>query len=463
MIRKTYSMTKKFNQLALRIHQDERGSVALMLALSLTAIAGLGGLITQEAMLFRVQRAVQASTNLSALAGAQDISCCTSTPGKAKTTATYYTTQNPVSGQTVTMASGYPQLKCLEIAGVSCGGPDAANALVVKQEATVPLLFGGLFGKSTTIVSAEATAGKGGGGGEGGGGGGAARDVMLVIDTTGSMNSADSACSISGSTRLTCATAGARELLKNFLPSLVDVGLMVFPGVKSTGHAARDYDCNGSPDKTIVKYSAAPVYQILGLTHDYKTSDSATTLNASSDLVRAFKGGGSGCTSGMEALGGVGTFYADVMSETQTYLANNGRAGVQKVIIVLSDGDANASSSNMPPAKLANQCKQAVTVAQAATAAGTKVYTLAYGASTSASSSCGTDSPQISACSALQQMASNSTTFYSDNASGCVSPAHTLADLAELWGTSELIAIYKDIAAQLSPARLLPNGLPERT
>src|ERR1700730_6617228 len=145
-----------------------------MLAAAITAIAGLGGLITQEAILFKVQRSIQASTNLAALAAAQNINCCSSAPGKAKTTATSYTALNPVGRQTVTMASGYPQLKCLTTTGVSCGGPDSANAIVVKQQATVPLLLGGLFGKSTTVVSATATAGSGGGKGT-------ELDVMLII------------------------------------------------------------------------------------------------------------------------------------------------------------------------------------------------------------------------------------------------------------------------------------------
>ena len=38
-------------------------------------------------MLFKVQRSIQASTNLAALAAAQDINCCSSAPGKAKTSA----------------------------------------------------------------------------------------------------------------------------------------------------------------------------------------------------------------------------------------------------------------------------------------------------------------------------------------------------------------------------------------
>jgi uncharacterized membrane protein len=113
MTKRISAMMNMSKSLAQRLGRDERGAVAIILAAAMFAIAGLGGLITQEAMLFQVQRSIQASTNLAALAGAQDINCCSSTPGKAKTTATNYTALNPVAGQTVTMVSGYPQLKCL--------------------------------------------------------------------------------------------------------------------------------------------------------------------------------------------------------------------------------------------------------------------------------------------------------------------------------------------------------------
>jgi len=46
---------------------------------------------------------------------------------------------------------------------------------------------------------------------------------------------------------------------------------------------------------------------------------------------------------------------------------------VQKVIIFLSDGDANASSSNVPSGQGSNECHEGITAAAAATAAGTWV------------------------------------------------------------------------------------------
>ncbi len=441
-----------------RIRDDQRGGVALIAALSLTAVAGIGGLVTQEAILFRAERALQASANLAALAGAQDINCC-QTGGKAITTANSYAVQS-ISGQTVTMASGYPKLQCLNFLksqGITCTGADSANAIKVKQQVTVPLVFGSLFGMQSKTLTATATAGGGGNGG--GSGSGTQLDVMLVVDTTASMNTADTSCSISGATRLDCAKAGARILLQQFKPSLVNVGLMVFPGVTSST-ASKDYDCSSSTQPTIVKYSASPSYQIIGFSNDYKTSDTATSLNTSSNLVRAVGGGGSGCSAGVSAVGGVGTFYAGVIAAAQNALTASGRSGAQKIIIFLSDGDAGASSSNVP-SPTNNQCHQGITTAQAATLAGMKVYTVAYGAPTAATpSSCSTDSPAISACQAMQQMASSAATFYSDKQNGsstCTSSANSV---------SELVQIYNQIVKSLPPSsttgaavpRLVPNN-----
>src|SRR4029077_2444818 len=86
--------------------------------------------------------------------------------------------------------SGECRLKCLTSTGISCAGPDSANAIQVKQQATVPLYFGGVLGLKAW--SATATAGARGGAIQ-------SADVMLVVDTTASMNNADTSCSLPGS------------------------------------------------------------------------------------------------------------------------------------------------------------------------------------------------------------------------------------------------------------------------
>src|SRR5258706_11637731 len=169
------------------------------------------------------------------------------------------------------MVSGYPALRCFTSIGVSCGGvtsPDNATAIVVKQQATVPLLFAPILGMSTTTISASATAGRAGGSAK-------PADVVLILDTTASMNTSDSACSVSGSTRLTCAVSGLQTLLKGFSPSQDQVALMVFPGLTTSTQAANEYDCSGTTKPSIAKYSQTsptPFYRIENFSTDYQNS-----------------------------------------------------------------------------------------------------------------------------------------------------------------------------------------------
>lgn len=424
-----------------------RGATAVIVAMAMPALVGFTGLSIDVGHVLQVKRALQTATDAAALAGAREINCCVSAPGTAVATATSYSAvtggKNVIAGATVTMASGYPMLKCLTSTGVACGGTNSANAIQVKQQATVPMWFAQIIGVPPMTVSATATAGAAGGTA-------VPLDVMIIVDTTASMNGADTSCSIAGATRLVCALAGVRTLLNELSPSMDYVGLMVFPGLQNVSQAQYEYDCKTSPQPTIVSYKSSPLYQVLALKNDFKTSNAATSLNTASDLVLAAQGGLAGCTQGLSAVGGFGTYYADAITAAQTALVSEGGATVQKVIILLSDGDASASSSNMPSGKAANQCHEAITAAKAAATAGTWVYAVAYGASTSASpTSCSTDSPAISACSTLQQIASNPKFFYSDTTGGtsaCTSAANPV---------SELVSVFQSIGQSFQSSRLL--------
>ena len=427
-----------------KLFKARSGTVAIMTAGVITGVAGLTALSVDIGNIARAQQQLQSTADLAAMAGEANI-----TAGTGVATANAYSAavsdKNADSGMTVTMASGYPLLKCFTSTGVSCSGSSSANAIVVKQQATVPLYFAPIFGINSAQISATSTAGAGGGKPN-------ALDVMIILDTTASMNTSDANCSISNATREDCALAGVRSLLSGFWPSQDQVGLMVFPGLTNSTQVQYEYDCASSPSSAIAAYSASPVYQIIALSTDYKTSDSTTSLNTSSHLVKAARGGASGCTQGLTAVGGVGTFYADAITAAQSALTTNGRSGVQKVIILLSDGDASASSSNMPSAEKNNQCHEAITAAQTAATAGTWVYSIAYGASTSSSGSCSTDSPAISACSAMQQIASDSTKFYADTSGGsnnCTSSANSI---------SELVGIFQNVGSSVTVPRLLPNN-----
>jgi hypothetical protein len=145
---------------------------------------------------------------------------------------------------------------------------------------------------------------------------------------------------------------------------------------------------------------------------------------------------------------------------------------------VLSDGDANAASGRVATTttdgkltlngtgsnhtytypSLLGQCGQAVVAAQAATAAGTKVYTVAYG---SASSGCSTDTtysayPGITPCQTMEKMASSAATFFSDyNQSGSGSTCQSASQ-----PTTSISQIFQQIGSNFTSPRLIQDNLP---
>jgi hypothetical protein len=383
--------------------------------------------------------------------------------------------------------------------------------MVVREQATVPMFFAQVFGVSSLTISVTATA-------SAGGGPGLPADLAIIVDSTASMNSTDSNCTVPGvshPTREDCALYAVRTLLGQLSPCAAglsscgtvtsssgyagetaynvpnpfhEVTLFTFPGLKLVPQAALQYDCDsstpgssaiapynclstGTPPTNVCGPSGLPIYEIVPLSSDFRASDAATTLATSSILVKAARGGASGCQQGMTAQGGVGTFYAGIINDAQAALVANPRSNTlstcataiggcaQNIMVLVSDGEANADSSNVSPKyPHANQCQQAVTAAQAATAAGTTVYAVAYG---SPSSGCTTDSgTYASPCNTMAAIASGGPTssafFFSDyNQSGssstCVSASHSITGLD---------SIFKAISADLTLARLVPNGTP---
>jgi hypothetical protein len=128
----------------------------------------------------------------------------------------------------------------------------------------------------------------------------------------------------------------------------------------------------------------------------------------------------------------------------------------------------NGYNSTTYPSAL-GECGQAVAAAQAATKAGTTVYTIAMGSPTSGGCStdqtvtitsgstygaegypAGTYSGQP--CNAIAAMASNENTFYSDNTAGCASLVNNQAQFETIGG------IFQAIADNLTNSRLIPSS-----
>jgi len=344
--------------------------------------------------------------------------------------------------------------------------------------------------------------------------------VEVILDTTASMNDTDTDSQCNAS-RISCALQGVQILLSTLspcaagltscgsvstssvavpapatgnetaynVPNPVDeVGLMVFPGLTtSTEEVADDltcpptnpaitsyngffdyHNCTGSGDPaacctgsgsgTCNSTVTPPVYEIVPLSSNYRTSDTSAVNTAANVVIAG--GGGSNC--GVAAPGGEGTFYAGVIDAAQANLVANTRPNTKNVIILISDGAANATSSKgmeYPTTKpswaypLANQCQQAVTRAQAAAAAGTIIYSVAYGAE-AGTSQCNDTSPTMTPCETMQGIASAPQNFFSDytakgSDSSCISASSP---------TSNLNQIFTQIAQDLTISRLIPNN-----
>jgi hypothetical protein len=517
-----------------RAHEDQSGQVMGMLWVMLFLLFAFAALVVDFGRIYFSFRELQASTDAAALAGAEAMAPDAVIPaacsGQSGATSQIQCTAKLYSGVAgnnnaypnltgVTMVPDPPALKCLTTLtneGIACAeSPSGDNAIQVTQTVSVPLIFAGILGARPVTLSATATAAMKGASP-------VPYNVVIVVDSTASMTSSDGGSNCSGS-RETCALGGVQTLLQTLSPcgttlsscgavtanssggggqvaNPVDqVTLLTFPAV-TTASASADYACpTGSPTiepyplptsaSGYTTYSNLPgsipatTYQIVNFSSDYRTSDTATSLNTNSNIVVA-AGGKTGCT-GIKAIGGEGTYYPAVIYSAESLLlaqqAKN--PSTENALILIGDGDANATcttkvSGNCTSGQLegnasepvsttsgvypstVQQCHQAITAAQwaakqntaGATVKGTKVFAVGYGAT---SSGCTTDTnPSITPCQTMQQIASDTAYFYTDYTSktnACISASHAPADIND---------IFKEIAMTFTVARLIPNNTP---
>ncbi len=382
-----------------------------------------------------------------------------------------------------------------------------ANAVVVTETATLNTYFAGVFGVKTLNIQATATA-------SAKGGTGTPYDIMMVLDTTASMASTiDTGCTVPGlsgsPTAEQCAQYGIQQLLGSLDPcstslsscgsvsggsvsNPVDqVGVMAFPGICSatstgvttgscpaattltstianTTYAPPDYSCP-STNPPIASYNNSPEYLILPFQSDYRTSDTIGSLNSNSNIVKAV-GAGVGTCSGVQAPGGEGTFYAGAIDAAQAYLTANARPNVQEVIILLSDGDATASSTQMGGSVTSYsstaECTQAG--ASAATAKATSnpyttslktlIYTVSYGSETTGCTS-GEAAGYTTPCLTMQNIASSPSATYFFSVQQTVSGTTSTVCGGARPDTS-LNQVFTSIAGDLTSSRLIPNNTP---
>ncbi|HEX3660368.1 MAG TPA: pilus assembly protein TadG-related protein [Acidobacteriaceae bacterium] len=505
-----------------RILGEEGGQVLPWVALVMLVVLGMAALSVDLGRAMVIRRQLQVQADAAALAAVENISNTDfSTVGQGYSGAGVNAEKGinvgtpTITGLCLTTVVGW---------NIPCNSA-GYNAVQVTETATIPTLFAQLLGRPTLTISATSTASPG-------------RlkpyNIALILDTTPSMSDTDSSCN--DETQLQCAVVGIQGLLKGLDPTMDNVSLFTFPNLYTTD-VSNEYNCAGTNRLTVPPYTfpiagastmstmpytttttttvitgytgsgknkkpvygtqtttntAYATYQIVDYSTDYKTSDTATTLDTSSDLVKAV-GGKSGCSS--MGTGNENTYYAGAIYAAQSSLIAEQAAnpGTLNAMILLSDGNATAKENNPGGAFLAGsndmvtgtqstniataggsyaswvgQCGQAVDAAQAASKAGTMIYTIAYGSpTTSDSGDCYSDVKGgshvgITPCQTLQDMSTNYTTgdtshFFSDYNFGGGSPCKASGANS---GTTAIADIYKWIVADLSGARLIPNGTP---
>ncbi len=530
----------------LRLWHDDRAQALPVIALMMTMLLCITALALDGGRAIYSSRELQATSDAAALAAAHSIPTATTVAqitGPSGVAATYSSVQGGLNARStlpsVTVTSTLKCLTTLQNQGIACVGTLPYNAVQVTQSSVLPMYFAGILGHPTMTISTTSTASKRGGSPR-------PSNIAVILDTTLSMNITDVNC---GTTQMQCALNGFQILLQSLSPCssyqsicpstgnnpFDEVSLFTFVNV-SVGTVGLDTSCTGpmpGPSYGSNYYNAAPygnfdlqtspaatpyaqlptglaysfptpgaaysptgstnpTYQVTNFLVDYKTSDSATSLNPNSALVKA-AGGVSGCGSmappNFEA--DYGTYYAGVLYAAQSALTAQKQAnGADNVIIILSDGDSNALQSGNtvinqafggPPPNSTNmsapaptgsgsymtatangsypswngECGQAVDAATYATNKGTLIFSVAYGAP---STGCSTDAnagshPNITPCNTMAGMASAPQYFYSDNQqSGQTSSCPSGQPY------TSLNSIFQSIAAELSQSRLIPNN-----
>ena len=504
-------MTLKNYRCLQLILKDEVGQIIPWLALLSTVIFGAAGITIDLGHAFICYRQLQASSDAAALSGAYAMI----QPGATTTSVTsavssYASVSNGANASTnLPSATVTTTFRCVTdsvMVQAPCSASSTGfNVIQVVQKSTVPTYFikmlamGGINSAKSLTLSATATATMASGTND-------QVNVAMVLDSTASMDSSENepACK---NTRINCALDGVQYLMKQLAPctgstarsgvtcvSFDQVSLFTFPNVQAN-KTSNDTACNGSMSSSyILPYTTPAVptsgqttwtaptgtagtYQITGYLNDWSSNNQVNgSFVTTSDIVNATGGStGSNCN-GMQAIGGQGTYFAGAIYAAQASLMAEAyqNPGSRNVMIILSDGDASASSGHMKNSSgvnignagntypsLQSQCHQAITAANKATALGTTVYTIAYGAD---SSGCSTDSSSggssaISPCATMQQMSSgyvstsNMPHFYSDASSSTNKGKCTSQYNLDLQG------IFGSIAAQLTKARLIPDNV----
>jgi hypothetical protein len=182
-------------------------------------------------------------------------------------------------------------------------------------------------------------------------------------------------------------------------------------------------------------------------------------LNGSSNLVEAVGATTDGKCTGITTPGGKGTFYAGVIDAAQAYLTSNKTQNVQNIMILLSDGNPTATSSelggNVTKYRATAECTQAIASANAAKTAGTLIYSVSYGSETSGCS----PGEGLTPCQTMEQISSSPTggAYFFSVPQNVAGKATTVC--AGAVPITKLDQVFTTIGGDLTTTRLIPNSV----
>jgi Flp pilus assembly protein TadG len=230
---------------------------------------------------------------------------------------------------------------------------DTCNVVVITGSATTAYGFARVVGvdngSTGTVVSAACS-------GPCGASLDTPVDLVVIMDRTGSMEGSDT----------TDAKAAADALVASYDPSLQWIGLSLLgPSVTSSS-------CLTSLASGISQSNMGSGLVPEALRRWVPVGLSGEGSSISSTYAKV--------TAGLACYNtGNYTDLADPVSEATYELLNNGRTGVRKGIILLTDGQPNSRSSSGPYSTGTVACNNANSAATAAKAAGIEVFAIAFG------------------------------------------------------------------------------------
>jgi Flp pilus assembly protein TadG len=530
-----------------RAFVDQRGQTLPIMAIMMVILLGVSALAIDVGHAYVVKSQLQNSANAAALAAAGYVYASSSSSTTSTTVADQYSSNGTENANPYNTGTPTVQMVCLnmlEPSGTTCSTTSTPNAVRVTETGTVKTFFGFLVGFPTLSVSATATASMLGSQAEPwnvaivldstgsmnnadpncGSGmtefGCATSAIQAMLSEVDPCQTGYSSCATSNANlrvALFSFPGISTSTVTNDTSSCTTPGFMAYtlPSATNSSYTPLSYaESNGQGSTTT--WSAT--YQIVPFSSDYWSSTASNHLNPSSALVNTISGCMSPISQGNNATGGLngapgntngGVTYsaspiyaaqAAMIAEQKTY------PGTQNAIIVLSDGQDNmpAGADDFPSEQNAtlasgtgysaptgtglypdinDECQQAILAAQAATAAGTRVYAVSYGSESEGcsytvgtkgtSGSYGTDNTTVATganatftaatitpCVSMENIASSLQYFYSDYNQtdagtgvdkNCIDNAHSVSDLKDI-----LLAV----GADFTRPRLLPSNAP---